>query len=147
MLSKLTALLNHGNEAKIQLLIKSVEENEAEVSNYSDLEIKCKIHDFKDRIKRGESLERMLPEAFAVCREASKRTLGMRHYDVQVHGAIVLHNGFAAEMKTGEGKPLLPQCQHTLTHAQGKKFILLRQMITWQSEMQGLHPLCLNRSA
>lgn len=125
MLSKLTALLNHGNEAKIQLLIKSVEENEAEVSNYSDLEIKCKIHDFKDRIKRGESLERILPEAFAVCREASKRTLGMRHYDVQVHGAIVLHNGFAAEMKTGEGKTLVASMPAYLNACAGKKVYIV----------------------
>ena len=61
----------------------------------------------KDKLKNGSSLNDILPEAFAVCREASKRVLGMRHFDVQLIGGIILHQGRIAEMKTGEGKTLV----------------------------------------
>ncbi|MFP5429627.1 MAG: preprotein translocase subunit SecA, partial [Gammaproteobacteria bacterium] len=62
--------------------------------------------DFKERYQKGESLDQLLPEAFAVCREASRRVLGMRHYDVQLIGGMTLHEGRIAEMRTGEGKTL-----------------------------------------
>src|SRR5204862_3113667 len=72
---------------------------------------------FRERLKNGETLEELLPEAFAACREAAKRTKNMRHFDVQILGGIVLHRGNIAEMVTGEGKTLvatLPACLNAL---------------------------------
>jgi preprotein translocase subunit SecA len=85
---------------------------------YSDPELQAKTVEFKERLSKGESLEDLLPEAFAAVREASVRTLGMRHFDVQLIGGIVLHEGKIAEMKTGEGKTLaatLPLYLNALT--------------------------------
>ena len=73
----------------------------------SDEQLKGKTKEFKERLKLGETLDDILVEAFAVCREASKRVLGMRQYRVQLIGGIVLHQGKIAEMKTGEGKTLV----------------------------------------
>ncbi|MHB1318846.1 MAG: hypothetical protein ACYCYF_09545, partial [Anaerolineae bacterium] len=73
----------------------------------SDDELRAKTGEFKDRVSSGESVDDLLPEAFAVVREAAKRSLGMRHFDVQMIGGIVLHRGNIAEMKTGEGKTLV----------------------------------------
>ena len=80
---------------------------EPEISKLSDSELRNKTNEFKDKLKNGSSLNDILPEAFAVCREASKRVLGMRHFDVQLIGGIILHQGRIAEMKTGEGKTLV----------------------------------------
>lgn len=77
------------------------------ISGLSDDGLKAKTGEFKDRLANGDSLDDILPEAFAVVREASKRVLGMRHFDVQLVGGIVLHQGKIAEMKTGEGKTLV----------------------------------------
>lgn len=79
---------------------------EAELAQLSDQQIRDKTQVFKARIAAGESLDNLLPEAFAVCREASKRVMNMRHFDVQLIGGIVLHQGKIAEMRTGEGKTL-----------------------------------------
>jgi len=80
---------------------------EPEIARLSDGELAAKTGEFRERIARGESLDHILPEAFAVCREAGKRVLGMRHFDVQLIGGMVLHEGKIAEMKTGEGKTLV----------------------------------------
>jgi len=80
---------------------------EEALSALSDAELKAKTNQFRQRFKDGESLDDLLPEAFAVVREASVRALGLRHYDVQLIGGIVLHDGMIAEMKTGEGKTLM----------------------------------------
>ena len=80
---------------------------EATVSAYSDEELTGKTTEFKERYANGETLDELLPEAFAVVREASKRVLGMRHFDVQLIGGMVLHDGRISEMKTGEGKTLV----------------------------------------
>ena len=80
---------------------------EPEISKLSDAELRNKTNEFKNKLKNGSSLNDILPEAFAVCREASKRVLGMRHFDVQLIGGIILHQGRIAEMKTGEGKTLV----------------------------------------
>ena len=80
---------------------------EATVSAYSDEELTGKTTEFKERYANGETLNELLPEAFAVVREASKRVLGMRHFDVQLIGGMVLHDGRISEMKTGEGKTLV----------------------------------------
>ncbi|MBR6314980.1 MAG: preprotein translocase subunit SecA, partial [Clostridia bacterium] len=73
----------------------------------SDAELKHKTVEFKERLANGESLDSLLPEAFATCREAAARVLNMRHFPVQLEGGMVLHQGRIAEMKTGEGKTLV----------------------------------------
>ena len=78
-----------------------------QVHPLSDDQLRAKTSEFKERIDRGESLEEILPEAFAVVREAARRTLGERHFDVQLIGGIVLHEGKISEMATGEGKTLV----------------------------------------
>ncbi len=93
---------------------------ESKLQGLSDAELKAKTPEFKERISRGEKLEELLPEAFAVVREASKRTLGMRHYDVQMIGGIVLFRGGIAEMRTGEGKTLVATLPLYLNALTGK---------------------------
>ena len=88
-------------------IVQKINNLEPEISKLSDKELQAKTPEFKERIKNGESLDDILPEAFAVAREASKRVLGMRHFDVQLIGGIILHQGRIAEMKTGEGKTLV----------------------------------------
>ncbi len=87
--------------------VKIINEREDEYSQLTDEQLKAKTLEFKERYKKGESLDELLIEAFAVVREASKRVLGLRHYDVQMIGGMVLHDGKIAEMKTGEGKTLV----------------------------------------
>ncbi|MBL7211831.1 MAG: preprotein translocase subunit SecA, partial [Desulfobacteraceae bacterium] len=97
------------NERELKLLMPIVDminELEPEFQALSDDQLLSKTAEFKERISKGESLEDLLPEAFAAVREASVRVLGMRHFDVQLLGGIVLHRGKIAEMKTGEGKTL-----------------------------------------
>ena len=99
-----------GNEREVARLRKTVVETnalEAEISRLSDSELQAKTPEFKERIAAGETVDQLLPEIFATCREAGKRTLGMRHFDVQIMGGQVLHEGKVAEMKTGEGKTLV----------------------------------------
>ena len=80
---------------------------EASIKQLSDEQLRAKTDEFKDRFAKGETLDQLLPEAFAVMREASSRVLGMRHFDVQLIGGMVLHSGKIAEMGTGEGKTLM----------------------------------------
>jgi len=88
-------------------VVRKVNSLEEAISRLSNDELKNKTNEFKERIAKGESLDDLLPEAFAVVREVSRRTTGMRHFDVQIMGGIVLHQGNIAEMKTGEGKTLV----------------------------------------
>ena len=91
---------------------------EDDMAKLSDAELKAKTPEFKERLKNGETLDDLLPEAFAVMREASWRVLGMKHFYVQVIGGIILHQGRIAEMRTGEGKTLvstLPAYLNALT--------------------------------
>ena len=92
---------------KIEPIVDKVMNLESEIGKLTDQELKNKTQEFKDRYKNGESLDDLLPEAFAVVREASWRVLGMKHFRVQVIGGIILHQGRIAEMKTGEGKTLV----------------------------------------
>lgn len=104
-----TSIFGSSNErvlAKINKEVKKINSFEPAISALSDEELKAKTQEFKDRIKRGESLTSIRPEAFAVVREASKRVLGMRPFDVQMVGALVLCSRAIAEMRTGEGKTL-----------------------------------------
>ncbi|WP_040192740.1 preprotein translocase subunit SecA [Clostridium culturomicium] len=103
---------------RIMPIVKKINSLEPSIKVLSDDELRAKTEEFKERIKKGESLDAILPEAFAVVREASSRVLGMRHYDVQLIGGIVLHQGRIAEMRTGEGKTLvatLPSYLNALT--------------------------------
>ena len=92
---------------KIEPLVNKVMSLEGEMEKLSDNELKEKTEEFKNRIKNGETTDDLLPEAFAVVREAAWRVLGMKHFRVQVIGGIILHQGRIAEMKTGEGKTLV----------------------------------------
>ena len=96
------------NELKrIYPIVDHIEALEPEMKQLSDSELKDKTREFKERLSKGETLDDILPEAFAVVREAAARVLGMRHYRVQLIGGIILHQGRIAEMKTGEGKTLV----------------------------------------
>ncbi len=91
---------------KMRPLIEKINSLESEIQSLPDERLRGKGFEFRERISHGESLDMLLPEVFAVIRETAKRTLGLRHYDVQLMGGIVLHQGKIAEMKTGEGKTL-----------------------------------------
>ncbi len=92
---------------RVMPIVAKINDLEGDISKLTDAELKNKTNEFKERLAKGESLDDILPEAFAVVREASKRVLGMRHFDVQLIGGIILHQGRIAEMKTGEGKTLV----------------------------------------
>ncbi len=92
---------------KITPIVDKIESFDKDMERLSDGELKGKTEEFKDRYKKGESIDSLLPEAFAVVREASKRVLGLKHFRVQLYGGIILHQGRIAEMKTGEGKTLV----------------------------------------
>ncbi|MBM3176362.1 MAG: preprotein translocase subunit SecA, partial [Chloroflexi bacterium] len=107
---KWLASLTDSNEKEIKRLqhtIDQVNSLEPDFQKLSDAELRAKTDEFKSRLKDGETLDDLLPEAFAATREAASRTIGQRHYDVQLMGGIVLHQGKIAEMKTGEGKTLV----------------------------------------
>ncbi len=105
---------------RIMPLVKKINDLEGDTEKLTDEELRNKTQEFKDRLSKGETLEGILPEAFAVVREASKRVLGLRHYDVQLIGGIVLHQGRISEMKTGEGKTLVATLPSYLNALTGK---------------------------
>ena len=105
---------------KIEPLVNKVMSLEGEMEKLSDAELKEKTEEFKNRLKNGETTDDILPEAFAVVREAAWRVLGMKHFRVQVIGGIVLHQGRIAEMKTGEGKTLVATLPAYLNALEGK---------------------------
>jgi len=92
---------------RLQPLVARINSLEPEFENLTDAELQAKTDEFKGRLRDGESLDALLPEAYAAVREAARRTIGQRHFDVQLMGGIVLHQGKIAEMKTGEGKTLV----------------------------------------
>ena len=105
---------------KIMPVVSKIESLEPDMVKLTDDELRAKTDEFKGRLANGETLDDILPEAYAVVREAAKRTLGMRHFDVQVIGGIVLHQGRIAEMKTGEGKTLVSTLPAYLNALEGK---------------------------
>lgn len=105
---------------KMWPIVAKINALEDSMTPLSDEQLKQKTAEFKERHAQGESLDALLPEAFAVCREASKRILGMRHFDVQMIGGMVLHSGKIAEMKTGEGKTLVATLPAYLNAISGK---------------------------
>jgi preprotein translocase subunit SecA len=105
---------------KLEEYVRRINNLEPEISKLSDEELKGKTSEFKQRLERGATLDDLLIEAFAVVREVAKRTLGMRHFDVQLMGGIVLHQGKIAEMQTGEGKTLVATLPAYLNALEGK---------------------------
>jgi preprotein translocase, secA subunit len=105
---------------KIEPIVDKIEEIEKTLASLSDDELREKTNEFKQRLQKGETLEDILPEAYAVVAEASSRVLGMRHFRVQLIGGIVLHQGRIAEMKTGEGKTLVATLPIYLNALEGK---------------------------
>jgi len=124
MINKLlTRVFGSRNERLLRQLdriVAKVNALEPEMQNLSDDALKAKTPEFQQRIAGGEALDKILPEAFAVCREASRRVMGMRHYDVQLIGGMVLHLGKIAEMRTGEGKTLVATLPVYLNALEGK---------------------------
>lgn len=121
--SLLTRVFGSRNERQLRQLnriVAKINALEPDIEKLSDEQLKAKTPEFKQRIADGEALDKVLPEAFAVCREASRRVLGMRHYDVQLIGGMVLHLGKIAEMRTGEGKTLVATLPVYLNALEGK---------------------------
>ncbi|KRG69480.1 preprotein translocase subunit SecA [Stenotrophomonas terrae] len=121
--SLLTRVFGSRNERQLRQLnriVAKINALEPEIQKLSDDQLKAKTPEFRERIAAGEALDKVLPEAFAVCREASQRVLGMRHYDVQLIGGMVLHLGKIAEMRTGEGKTLVATLPVYLNALEGK---------------------------
>ncbi len=119
----LTSVFGSRNErlvSQFNKVVVKVNALEQSMQALSDAELQAKTPELKERVANGESLDKVLPEAFAVCREASRRVLGMRHYDVQLVGGMVLHTGKIAEMRTGEGKTLVATLATYLNALEGK---------------------------
>ena len=119
--SKIFKSSNQQELDKIQNLILAINNKENEVQNLSESSFKEKTFNFKKNVQNGSiKLEEIIPESFALVREAAKRTLGERHYDVQLAGGLILHDGKIAEMKTGEGKTLVSTLPAYLNSLSGK---------------------------
>ncbi len=145
--SLLTRVFGSRNERLLKQLQRSVGKINAlepELQKLSDEALKAKTPEMQKRIADGEALDKILPEAFAVCREASRRVLGMRHYDVQLIGGMVLHLGKIAEMRTGEGKTLVATLPVYLNALEGKGVhvvtvndYLARRDAAWMGKLYG----------
>ena len=124
MLSKIVGSVvgtkNDRELKRMRKIVTKINAHESTIQALSDEQLQQKTAEFKERYQKGESLDALLPEAFAVCREASLRITGMRHYDVQMIGGITLHEGKIAEMKTGEGKTLMATLAIYLNAISGK---------------------------
>lgn len=121
LLSKVFGDLNAKEVKKIETIVDRIEELDEDLKKLTDDELRNKTEEFKKRIREnGESLDDLLPEAFAVCREGAWRSLGMKHFRVQLIGGVVLHQGRIAEMKTGEGKTLVATLAAYLNALEGK---------------------------
>ena len=159
-LSNIFGIFGNANDRYLKSLqptIMRINELEAGLKQLSDTELKAKTTEFKKRLVEGEPLDDLLPEAFAAVREASRRTLGQRHYDVQLIGGIVLHQGKIGQMRTGEGKTLvatLPVYLNALT-GQGAHVVtvneyLARRDAAWMGQIYnalGLTIGCMNHEA
>ena len=119
-MEKIFGDLNTKEVKKVEKIADQVMALEDQMAALTDEELKAKTPEFKERLASGETLDDLLPEAFAVCREAAWRSVGMKHFKVQVIGGIVLHQGRIAEMKTGEGKTLVATLPTYLNALEGK---------------------------
>ncbi|WP_150299489.1 preprotein translocase subunit SecA [Pseudomonas profundi] len=120
LLKKLFGSKNERELKRMNRIVSAINALEENLNSLSDEQLKAKTGEFKERVAKGETLDQILPEAFALVREASKRILGMRHFDVQLIGGLVLHEGKIAEMKTGEGKTLVSTLPAYLNALSGK---------------------------
>ena len=120
LLKKFIGSKNERELKKMWPIVEKINALEVSISTLTDAQLADKTREFKERYAGGESLDSLLPEAFAVCREGGKRVLGMRHFDVQLIGGMVLHSGKIAEMKTGEGKTLVATLPAYLNAISGK---------------------------
>ncbi|HGJ66236.1 TPA: preprotein translocase subunit SecA, partial [bacterium] len=143
VLTKVFGSKHDRDRKKLEPIVAQINELEPSIKRLSDEQLRAKTEEFKDRYAKGETLDDLLVEAFAVVREASIRVLGMRHFDVQLIGGIVLHQGKIAEMKTGEGKTLvstLPAYLNALTgkgvHVVTPNYYLAQRDSEW---MGGIH--------
>ena len=118
--SKIFGTYSEKEVKRVMPIIEKINSLEPEIEKLSDKELRNKTDYFKSELANGKTLDDILPEAFAVVREASKRVLGMRHFDVQLIGGIVLHQGRISEMKTGEGKTLVATLPVYLNALTGK---------------------------
>jgi preprotein translocase subunit SecA len=119
-LAKIFGTRNERELKAMRPVVAAINDLEPSMQKLSDIDLAAKTIDFKERLARGASLDDLLPEAFAVVREASRRVLNMRHFDVQMIGGMVLHKGRIAEMKTGEGKTLVATAPTYLNALEGK---------------------------
>ena len=119
ILGKIFGSQNERELKRMKPIVEQVSELEKKISPLSDEGLRAKTQEFRDSLEAGQALEDVLPEAFAVVREVSRRTIGLRHYDVQILGGIVLHRGKISEMKTGEGKTLVSTLPVYLNALQG----------------------------
>ena len=120
MFSKVFGTRSQREVKRIMPLVKKIEDLRPEMQKLTDEELRGKTREFKKRLDEGATLDDLLPEAFATVREAAKRVLGMEHFEVQLIGGIVLHQGRIAEMKTGEGKTLVATLPSYLNALEGK---------------------------
>lgn len=120
LLKKIFGTKNDREIKRLWPIVGSINSLEHQLSSLTDSELKNKTSEFRERLQQGETLDDLLPEAFAVVREVSKRVLGMRHFDVQIIGGIALHEGKISEMKTGEGKTLVATLPVYLNALSGK---------------------------
>ncbi|MCI8962539.1 MAG: preprotein translocase subunit SecA [Eubacterium sp.] len=120
LLSKVVGTHSEREVKRVLPIVDKIEKLEPDYEKLSDEQLKDKTREFKNRLSEGESLDDILPEAYAVVREASKRTIGMRHYRVQLIGGVILHQGRITEMRTGEGKTLVSTLPAYLNALEGK---------------------------
>jgi len=159
-MSILTKIIGDPNERflkKLKPIVEEINKFEEKTEKLSDEELKNKTNEFKERINNGETLDDILTEAFAVVREAAKRTLKQRHFDVQLLGGMILHQGKIAEMKTGEGKTLAATLPAYLNALEGKGVHIItvndylsRRDVSWMGQTYnalGLSVGCLNHEA
>ena len=140
LFSKIFGTYSEKEIKRITPIVEKINSLEPAMEKLTDQELQAKTSEFKRRLEKGETLDNILPEAFAVVREASKRVLGLRHFDVQLMGGIILHQGRIAEMKTGEGKTLvatLPLYLNALT-GKGTHLVTVNDYLAkYQGEMMG----------
>src|SRR5437867_5243725 len=120
LLAKVVGTQNERELKRLRPIVAEVNAFEPSIQSLSDAELRAKTAEFREKIDQGAALDDLLPEAFAVVREAGRRTLNMRHFDVQLIGGAVLHKGKIAEMKTGEGKTLVATLPAYLNALEGK---------------------------
>ncbi len=120
LLTKVIGSRNDRTLRRLRKIVKEINNYEPTFEALSDEELKAKTVEFRERLEKGETLDKLLPEAFATVREASKRVYGMRHFDVQLIGGMVLNAGQIAEMRTGEGKTLTATLPAYLNALAGK---------------------------